>query len=272
MDGWPLHIVLSGIVMNKGFEKQQQVNQRELSEVEGKVEERWTADSAKSAEDGYYRTRIGHTIEKPASLPDYEDLSLTDLMSLDPETVISVQYSEHNKWGYIEVKYLVLPEQAAEATDSEYNYLTGQLHIEKESKPLCNQDGEFLNLCVIEDFQKVPPVNRCGRCQRLIDVKYPWDISENQRRLLVEISRRTKGPDQWCFVAALCDNKTNAGWTSLHRSIRRLQRRGYIEKKVNRHNRVLVRLTDRLHITKSKSGKILFRLKSELTERKFMVK
>lgn len=245
--------------MNKGFEKQQQDNQRELSEAEGKVEERWTADSAKSAEDGYYRTRIGNTIEKPASLPEYEDLSLTDLLKLDPETVISVKYSGHNKWGYIQIKYLVLPEQSAEATDSEYNYLTGQVHIEKESKSLCNQDGEFLNLCTIEDFQKVPPVNRCGRCQRLIGVKYPdvYSLSEKQKGLLIAIFRKTK-KDNWCFATKLSKNKSSSGRTSLHRSLKRLQHRGYIEKKVNRHNRVLVRLTDRLHITKSKSGKILY--------------
>lgn len=87
-------------------------------------------------------------------------------------------------------------------------------------------------------------------------MKYPWEnelesLSENQRRLIVEISRRTKGPDQWCFVAALSENKTDSGRTSLHQSLRRLQHRGYIEKKLDAHNRALVRLSDRLIITKS---------------------
>lgn len=150
-------------------------------------------------------------------------------------------------------------------SDKSQHYIPGQMHVREGQGPLCNQVGDFLNLCSRAAFDKAPAIKRCRRCEKLLGiVKYPWEnelrtLSENQRRLLVEISSRTKGPDKWCFVAALCENKTNAGWTSLHRSLRRLQRRGYIEKKLGAHNRALVRLTDSLFITES--GKIYLRKK-----------
>jgi len=147
--------------------------------------------------------------------------------------------------------------------DKSQLYISGQVHVRAGVSPLCNQVGDFLNLCSRAAFDKAPAVKRCRRCERLLGiVKYPWEnelasLSENQRRLIVEISRRTKRPGQWCFVAALSENKTDSGRTSLHRSLRRLQHRGYIEKKLGAHNRALVRLTDRLIITKS--GKIFHR-------------
>jgi len=147
--------------------------------------------------------------------------------------------------------------------DKSQHYLSGQVHVRDGQNPLCHQVGDLLNLCSRAAFDKALAVKRCRRCERLLGiVKYPWEneldsLSENQRRILIEISHRTKGIDQWCFAADLSENKTDSGRSSLNRSLRRLQRRGYIEKKLNAHNRTLVRLTDRLFITKS--GKIYLR-------------
>lgn len=141
------------------------------------------------------------------------------------------------------------------------NYITGQVHVKKESKPLCNQDGEFLELCDRAAFDKVPAVQQCQRCRRSLGIdRYPGDIqfelSDNQKRLIMAIRQRTKeSGGQWCPVAELCTKKTSSGWTSLHRSIRRLQHRGYIEKKLNAHNRALVRLTGRQRTLDRKRSK-----------------
>jgi uncharacterized membrane protein len=43
-------------------------------------------------------------------------------------------------------------------------------------------------------------------------------------------------------VADLCKKKTSAGWTSLHRSLKRLENRGLVERKTDQHNRTFVRL------------------------------
>ena len=156
--------------------------------------------------------------------------------------------------------------QKGNQLETNYDYL-GILHIEKDSKPLCNQDGVFLNLCTIEDFKKLPSANRCTRCERLIGLKQASDwlypLSEKQKGLLAAIFTKTKGDkDSWCFVTELSEDKSDSGRTSLHRRLRKLQRRGYIEKKLNTDNRALVRLTDRGY-HEVRQGKILFGFKSD---------
>jgi hypothetical protein len=115
--------------------------------------------------------------------------------------------------------------------------LVGHVHVRGEHKrPLCKQAGMNLALVSAEAFKKIPAMKQCGRCRRALGIElYPGQLriplSENQRRIVKAISARSETPGQWIPVAELCENKTSSGWSSLHRSIRRLQACGNIEKK-----------------------------------------
>jgi len=119
-------------------------------------------------------------------------------------------------------------------------------HVDDEGRPLCNQVGDYLHLCDLDEFERLPKLSKCGRCERLLGhSSYTSPLSNNQQQLLAEISKRTPDRDSWCPVADLCKKKTSAGWTSLHRSLRRLEVRGHIERKTDNHNQGFVRLSDR---------------------------
>ena len=123
-------------------------------------------------------------------------------------------------------------------------YFGPMVHVDDEGQPLCNQDGHYLHLCELDEFERLPKLSKCGRCERLLGhSSYMSPLSDNQRQLLDEISCRTPDEESWCPAADLCKNKISAGWTSLHRSLRRLEVRGFIEKKTDSHNRAYVRLS-----------------------------
>lgn len=129
------------------------------------------------------------------------------------------------------------------------------IHVKNGAESLCKQTGLFLQLASAEEFQNLPPINRCHRCEKHLRLHRYGDgapLSEKQRQLLVGISKTTGTAvgNDWWFAADLTSDKSDSGRTSLHRSLRRLQRRGYIEKKVNQHNRVLVRLTGHIYVTR----------------------
>jgi hypothetical protein len=71
-------------------------------------------------------------------------------------------------------------------------------------------------------------------------------LGSQQQRCLREIRSRADR-DGWCAVADLCEKKTDAGWTSLYRSIRALLHLGLAEKRKDEHNRAFVRLTEKAH-------------------------
>ncbi len=60
---------------------------------------------------------------------------------------------------------------------------------------------------------------------------------------------------QWCAAVALSSNKTGSGRTSLHRSLRRLERRGLIDRRRSDRGRCMVRLTGRVKV--AESGRIV---------------
>ena len=127
-------------------------------------------------------------------------------------------------------------------------YFGPTAHVDVAGHPLCNQDGDYLHLCELDDFNRLPGINRCRRCERSLGHCLDTNpLSDNQQSLLAEISKRTPDRDSWCPVAELCKNKTSAGWTSLHRSLRRLEVRSLIEKKTDSHNRAFVRPSSKGH-------------------------
>lgn len=78
------------------------------------------APEAEITEPRYYKTKSGVTIENISSLPYYEDLTLTELQSLDPETTVSAKLLQGKGRGgasrqKIKVKNIILPPIAPEA-------------------------------------------------------------------------------------------------------------------------------------------------------------
>ena len=111
-------------------------------------------------------------------------------------------------------------------------------HLNDSGRPLCNQAGDYPHLCEPDEFERLPKEYRCKRCEQLfVSCR---DISDNKQLLLTEISKRTPG-DNWCPVADLCKNKTEAVLTSLGRSLRQLEVQGLVEMRTDNY----VRLSDK---------------------------
>jgi hypothetical protein len=119
-------------------------------------------------------------------------------------------------------------------------------HVNDEGRPLCNQDGDYQQLCEPDEFDRLPKECRCERCEQLLGYcRDTNSLMDGQQQLLTEISRRTPNGDSWCPVSDLIKKKTASGWTSLHRSLQRLEVRGLIERKTDSHNRAFVRLSNK---------------------------
>lgn len=139
--------------------------------------------------------------------------------------------------------------QTQPSEPSQHNSLFGIIHADNKGKPLCNQSGDYLQLCSREDFDNSTPDTKCGRCMRMLGIPDDWHktvyLSQRQEELLIAIYLKTDNAAWgcWCFATDLIIDKSGGKWTSFHRSLRRLERRGLIEKKANKHNKVSVRLT-----------------------------
>ena len=120
------------------------------------------------------------------------------------------------------------------------------VHVNDEGRPLCNQVGNYFHLCEQDEFDRLPNECRCGRCEQFLRVRMDSNtLSNSQRQLLAEISRRTPGRNSWCSESELIKKKTASSWTSLNRSLQRLEVRGLIERKTDSSNRVFVRLSNK---------------------------
>ena len=128
-------------------------------------------------------------------------------------------------------------------TDSEKTQTWPKAHVNNQSRPLCNQDGDYLHLCEPDEFEKLPKECRCQRCEQLF--RHCFNVSNNKQQLLTEISRRTPDQNIWCPVEDLCKSKTEATLTSLHRSLRQLELEGLVMMRSDNHNKVFVRLSDK---------------------------
>ena len=142
------------------------------------------------------------------------------------------------------------------------------VHIKKsKKKALCNNRGYFLTLVTRDKFEKTKPINRCGTCEILSGMRTRGNelhtMSEIQKQLIGEVYEKTdKGAEgKWCLTMLLDKDSNEPASTSLYRSLRRLEKRGIIEKKQNEQKRSIVRLTGRVHILDS--GKIVIRQRVE---------
>lgn len=136
----------------------------------------------------------------------------------------------------------------------------GHVHIGEDGKPRCNNSGDYLRLRSIEEFKQLPILERCGTCNRLLAGKpAPWgrdfaSLSDQQQSYIKAIAQRTRGAEEsdkqdgWCLEIELTDDKSSLGKARLHRSLKRLELRGYVERMIDPKNRRLVRLTDRTDI------------------------
>ena len=119
-------------------------------------------------------------------------------------------------------------------------------HVNDEGQPLCNQANNYFHLCEPDEFERLPKECRCGRCERFLRARTDSNpLSNSQQQLLAEISRRTPGRDSWCLVSELINKKTASSWTSLNRSLQKLEVRGLIERKTDSRNRAFVRLSNK---------------------------
>lgn len=130
-------------------------------------------------------------------------------------------------------------------------YHSTQIHVQNQRGrlPLCRQIGPDIELVSAESFKDVPVMQQCGRCRRFLGIeRYPGEhrisLSPNQRRLIKAIRERTETPGQWIPAAELCENKSSSARSSLHRSLRRLRSRDYLEMRTMK-GRAEVRLASR---------------------------
>ena len=128
------------------------------------------------------------------------------------------------------------------------NYDTTQIaHVNKEGRPLCNQNGDYFHLCEPDEFERLLKECRCQRCEQLF--RSSFILSNSKQHLLTMISRRTPKPDSWCPLADLCKSKTKAELTSLSRTLRQLELEGLVETRTDNQNKAFVRLCDKRNST-----------------------
>ena len=127
-------------------------------------------------------------------------------------------------------------------------------HVNDEGRPLCNQNGDYQQLCEPDEFDRLPKECRCQRCEQLFGHRININpLSDNKQQLLTEISRRTPDRDSWCPVDDLCKKMTEAALTSLNRTLRQLEVQGLVEMRTDNHNNAFVRLSDKSH---SENGRL----------------
>lgn len=170
--------------------------------------------------------------------------------------------------GYREQRAQKQQRQRARQKDkqpvADRGHLLGKVHINNGEKALCRNKGEFLSLVSRDEFEKTEPAGRCLTCERLAGLKPGASevdtLSEKQKALLGETAA-----DKWCLVMYLCSDNYRPNSTSMYRSLRRLERRGYIEKRLNEQKRAEVKLVpDRVHVLDS--GRIVIRQKQRAGE------
>jgi hypothetical protein len=128
--------------------------------------------------------------------------------------------------------------------------LDGLVHVDRDGKPLCKQVGDGLQLRSDSDFWKLATHQRCQQCERSLggdEYGRLMSLGPQQQAYLREMSGWTMNTrsDGWYPVASLCQKKTSADRTSVHRSIRALLQIGLVEKRTDEHHRALVRLTEK---------------------------
>jgi len=116
-------------------------------------------------------------------------------------------------------------------------------HINDEGRPLCSQDGDYLHLFEPDEFEGLPKECRCKRCEQLF--RHCFNAPNSKQHLLTEISKRTQKQNSWCPVLDLCKRQTEAGLTSLTRTLRQLELEGLVEMRTDNHNKAFVRLCDK---------------------------
>ncbi len=118
-------------------------------------------------------------------------------------------------------------------------------HVNRKGEPLCRQArGDGFRLCKKEEFLRLPPDQKCLRCEQKLGGRYARraaSLGPQQRRCLRQIKSMAGGRG-WCAVADLCEKKTDAGWTSLYRSLRALVKLGLVEKRTDARHRAHVKL------------------------------
>lgn len=114
-----------------------------------------------------------------------------------------------------------------------------------DARPICNQDGDHLDVRLVYEFFKANPEDQCHRCLRSLGRNIMSDpLSSQQERLLQLIFDKTAGVGtRWSPVTALYNSQDAVEQSSTYRSLRRLCRRGLIEKKRRTDYRTMVRLT-----------------------------
>ena len=134
----------------------------------------------------------------------------------------------------------------------------GKVHVNNGGKALCKNRGDSLALVSKDEFEKINPAGRCGTCERLAGLQPGASeidmLSEKQKGLLREIYEKTDNgaTDKWCLTMLLNRDSNDPASTSLYRSLRRLQKRGLIEKRQTEQKRAEVRLVpDRVHVLDS---------------------
>lgn len=139
---------------------------------------------------------------------------------------------------------------------ADQGHLLGKVHINNGGKALCRNKVEFLSLVSRDEFEKMNLAGRCGTCEILSGLRPGASetdtLSEEQKNLLREIYEKSNGAaDKWCLTMYLCSDNYRPSSTSMYRSLRRLERRGDIEKRLNEQKRAEVQLTSRVHVLDS---------------------
>jgi hypothetical protein len=122
-------------------------------------------------------------------------------------------------------------------------------HVNRKGEPLCRQArGDGFRLCSKQEFVNLPPDQKCLRCEQKLGGRGSLAVflGPQQRRCLRQM-KRMAGGHGWCAVADLCSRKTDAGWTSLYRTLRALVKLGLIEKRTDARHRAYVKLRNPLY-------------------------
>lgn len=121
-------------------------------------------------------------------------------------------------------------------------------HVDNGGKPLCNHQGQFINLCSREDFENLTKGTKCGTCLMILGHrenyhKTAW-LSDQQKELLIDIYRKTGdgSEGQWCSVDKLLAERNESRQASYKGSLKNLKNGGVIEVKADEQSRELARV------------------------------
>ncbi len=178
--------------------------------------------------------------------------------------------------GYREQRAQKQQRQRARQKDkqpgADREFVSHKVHVNSSGKALCRNRGVFLELVSKDEFEKTEPARRCLTCEQLTGLRPGAreevdTLSEEQKGLLKEIYEKTDNgaADKWCLTMLLSAGGSEPVGTSLYRSLRRLQKRGLIERRQTEQKRAEVRLAPgRVHILDF--GRIVIRQKQRAGE------